>query len=422
MPQHLVASIMSKVWMIEQNYVQSHIPLIANLLNGNGVVLADDKNNAEARAKLRPIIIGMGVESRGNQTPISGAAPGSIAVVNLTGALMKQDQWCGPEGTATIGGYIKEADNNPNISAIILRIDSPGGTVDGTETLANTVKNTKKPIVAFVDGMAASAAYWIASACDEIIASSNTDIIGSIGTQISFLDILPALEKNGIKFHEVQSDQSYNKNIEFREALKGNYKPLRENLLNPTNKVFISSVKKNRSGKIDSENEEPFTGTIYLPKQALKAGLIDHIGDFSFAIERATELSRNNSSTTDYTMKINVQAGWAALKSFLGISAEEQNDVQHELTSEQLEQINAQIGKTNDLEAENQRITEANNQLTEKNNDLTAKVQTLTDRVAELEKEPATHTAVLTEEERISASQPKVVNSWEEKANKKVSY
>ncbi len=81
------------------------------------------------------------------------------------------------------------AASNPNIAAIVLQIDSPGGEVSGTQQLADVIKSVQKPVVAFVDGMMASAALWIGSAADEIIASTPQDIIGSIGTMMSFGDM-----------------------------------------------------------------------------------------------------------------------------------------------------------------------------------------------------------------------------------------
>jgi signal peptide peptidase SppA len=415
MPSHILASVIGKVWMIEQNYVQSQIPFLANLLDGKTAQLIDEKTFSEKREALRPFVIGAGPVAGKGGLALSNAAPGSIAVINLTGALMKQDQWCGPEGTATIAGYIKEADANPNISAIILNIDSPGGTVDGTETLANTVKAATKPVVAFVDGMAASAAYWIASACSEIIASSNTDIIGSIGTQISFLDILPSLESRGIKFHEIQADESFNKNVEFREALKGNYKPLKENLLNPTNKVFVAAVTKNREGKLDMEASDVLSGAIYLPKQAIKVGLIDHIGDFNFAVTRATELSRENISSKEHTMKITVKGTWNAIKNILGISAEVTEDTQHDLTAEQLQTMNEKIASATELE---QQIGTLNTEKTE----LQQEISRLKTENEQLKKAVPEATETVAEEETIENGKRKAKNSWDLKAEKKASY
>jgi len=118
---------------------------------------------------------------------------------------MKEDMVCGPAGTATLGRIIQQADNNPNISAIVLHIDSPGGTVDGTEALANIIRNTNKPVVAFADGLMASAALWIGSAANEIIASTDTDEIGSVGVIMRFADWQPHWEKPALTRQQVSA-------------------------------------------------------------------------------------------------------------------------------------------------------------------------------------------------------------------------
>src|SRR5665811_396008 len=119
----------------------------------------------------------------------------SVAVISLDGALMKADQYCGASGMASIGETIKQADNHHNIKGIVLHVDSPGGTVDGTEALSSIIKNTSKPILTFVDGLMASAALWIGSSSDETMASTDTDEIGSVGVLMSFMDIQGYYEK-----------------------------------------------------------------------------------------------------------------------------------------------------------------------------------------------------------------------------------
>ena len=82
-------------------------------------------------------------------------------------------------------------------------VDSPGGQVTGTDLLAEAIKNSATPIVAYIEGMAASAAYWIISGASKIVASSDLDRIGSIGTMLMVEDLKPFFEAQGVKFHEV---------------------------------------------------------------------------------------------------------------------------------------------------------------------------------------------------------------------------
>lgn len=269
----LIRHILSQPWAIDQQYVEANLSWIIALAQGDVHVEIPKEITFSSTS-----LVGAG----GNRIngELNNAQPGSIAVIRLSGPLMKNDQFCGPVGTSTVGSWIKQADKNPNIDGIILVGDSPGGTVDGTEELASIVKGTKKPIVGLVDGLCASAAYWVLSQCDEIIANGQTSTIGSIGTMMSWASVRPLLEKAGVKFHEVYSSMSPDKNRMFTEADGGNYSLLVETLDSIT-KVFHSNVKAGRA----SIDESALTGHTYLSNQAKKIGLIDSIGNMDAAIK-----------------------------------------------------------------------------------------------------------------------------------------
>lgn len=218
----------------------------------------------------------------------SNPVPGVVAVIRIAGAVMKYD-YCGAPGTQTIMDIIDELNANTNVNSIVLHIDSPGGAVDGTQQLANKIAGSAKPIVAYINGMMASAAVWFGAAAKYRIASSSTDMIGSIGTMVRWTDYSKQDEQMGIKEVEVYATASVNKNIETREAMaeKPNYQPLIDNILDPTNDEFISAVKT----FLPAANEDVYTGSIYLAKQAQQMGLIDKIGTLSDAIKMAQQLA-----------------------------------------------------------------------------------------------------------------------------------
>ena len=283
----LINNILKKPWAIDPSYVEGITPFLISLLDGRPM-------NWERISSAMPYAIDARSSSPSN---INAAAPGSIAVISMSGPLMKNDQYCGPVGTATINQWIKDADANVNIDGIILKVDSPGGTVDGTEEMARTIQGTKKPIVTYVDGLAASAAYWIGSSSDEVIANGKTAMIGSIGTMMKFGDIQPVLEKAGIKFHEIYASKSIDKNKAFRDATKdGNYTSLINEILDPLNEVFLSSVQKNRLGKL-SDKENVLTGKTYIATEAKKYGLIDKIGSMDDAIKSIRVMADNKNKT-----------------------------------------------------------------------------------------------------------------------------
>ena len=157
------------------------------------------------------------------------------------------------------------------------------------------------PVLAWFNGTCASAAYYIAAAADEIYASEPTDIVGSIGTMISFADFRELYESAGIKIHEIYADQSQLKNLDFQQALEGNYQRLKEHLLNPYAQTFIDTVKAFRP---QLRQAEAFQGEVYMAGEAIQIGMIDGQRTFAQAIVRVQELiqtrsfNHNNTSMT----------------------------------------------------------------------------------------------------------------------------
>lgn len=125
----------------------------------------------------------------------------SVAVVKLTGMLMKGQSSMGGTSTIQARRDIRQAAANPDVSAILLAVDSPGGTVAGTSDLADEVKaaGKSKPVWAHVEDLCASAAYFVASQASRITVNSRTALIGSIGTMQVVRDYSGMDAKNGIR-------------------------------------------------------------------------------------------------------------------------------------------------------------------------------------------------------------------------------
>lgn len=231
-----------------------------------------------------------------NFTGFDGA---KVAVICVDGPLMKTD-FCGYYGTQSMLSFLKLAENTTSVEQIVLLIDSPGGSVDGTSTFADGVAACAKPVTALIDGLCCSAAYWIASACDEIIATANTNIIGSIGTMIQMVDSSRYQEENGFIVRKYYATESADKNRAFDEALKGDGKLLVKTMLDPINNEFISAVKSNRDGKL---GEGILSGHTFIAKEAIKNGLIDTIKTFDAAMQAIEgKTTKSQSSQKKYTM------------------------------------------------------------------------------------------------------------------------
>jgi signal peptide peptidase SppA len=125
----------------------------------------------------------------------------SVATVRVEGTLMKRSSSLGGSGTVQMRRDIRQAASDPEISAILLAVDSPGGTVAGTDELAQEVRSAtkKKPVMAYVSDLCASAAYWVASQADAIYLNSETALVGSIGTLMTVYDVSKAAAEAGVE-------------------------------------------------------------------------------------------------------------------------------------------------------------------------------------------------------------------------------
>lgn len=300
---NLLRTILSSVWMIDATTLRASAPLVVRLMKGESVSFQDGEKD------VRPFALWQ--RSNVRYYNYNDAPPGSVAVHPIIGTITKYDQYCGPSGTETLMKEMSKADNHKNIGAHLMEIESGGGEATNIETVARFIKNEiKKPVIAWYNGVAASAAYYIAAAADEIYASEDTDMVGSIGTLISFADFTQFFEEQGIKIHEVYADQSSLKNLDFKKALEGDYDLLKKNLLNPYAQAFIDTVKEFRPQITKSE---VYKGEIYLTKDAINIGLIDGKKTWEEASGRALMLAQNfhNQNTANMSIKkINALLGY----------------------------------------------------------------------------------------------------------------
>lgn len=125
----------------------------------------------------------------------------SIARIPIRGTLMKSASSFGGQSTVQMRRDIRQAAAEETVSGILLEIDSPGGTLAGTDDLASEVAAARrqKPVWAFIEDLGASAAYYVASQADMIFANSPTAVVGSIGTVQVVYDYSAAAEQEGVK-------------------------------------------------------------------------------------------------------------------------------------------------------------------------------------------------------------------------------
>ena len=209
----------------------------------------------------------------------SKAPEGSVAVIPLRGDMMKEGTMCG-YGTEEIAAVIREAADTRNIIGIRLDIDSGGGAVDAIPPMLDAIAYSQ-----------ASAAYYVASHCDSIVAVNNISAeFGSIGVMMQFPDYAKYYEQKGIKIHTIYSDLSDYKNAPFEAARKGDYKAIKQEMLNPLALQFQEAVKAHRK-ELKQDVDGILNGRVFYARQALDYGLIDRIGTVDTATEEVRRLS-----------------------------------------------------------------------------------------------------------------------------------
>ncbi|MEK6923534.1 MAG: signal peptide peptidase SppA [Nanoarchaeota archaeon] len=186
-----------------------------------------------------------------------------------------------------IKDLIKEANSDPIIKAIILEINSPGGTVVASQEIAQEVEEAKKPTVAFIREVGASGAYWIASEAD-IIVASEASITGSIGVTSSYLQFAGLFEDYGVTYERLVSGNLKDAGSPYKELTPAERDYL-QSKINKIHNLFVSEVAENRKmtkTKVDSLA----TGEIWLGLEAKEIGLVDEVGDKDAAQKAAEKL------------------------------------------------------------------------------------------------------------------------------------
>lgn len=185
---------------------------------------------------------------------------------------------------------IKEYVKDPSIKAIVLRIDSPGGAVAPAQEIYEEIRKAvkKKKVVVSMGSVAASGGYYIASPATKIVANPGT-LTGSIGVIMEVPNIEGLMNKLGIKTEVVKSGRHKDIASLFR-GIKKEEREILQNVLDNVHEQFIKAVADGRKMLYD-DVKRIADGRIFTGEQALKAGLIDELGNLEDALQTAAKLT-----------------------------------------------------------------------------------------------------------------------------------
>lgn len=277
---NILSEMLRGVWMIDPLYAHQYFPLVHKMLLGDIPIVPalDNPSDQKMIAQTKPVMRGVNntVDPYDVHWYPEEITDPSVFVMDIIGPITKYNQFCGPAGMKTKGEWLKTADKHPNIFAHILRIDSGGGEAYACRLMGEVIQSLDKPVFAFVEGMAASAAYWIASSCAHICASSAMDRVGSIGTFITVADYKAWYEKEGIRLVEVYATKSKDKNRDYLDAIAGDTSRMQK-LVDQFNEYFIGQVSTSRQDSLKKDESVWGTGEMFFSPEANKIGLVDEI-------------------------------------------------------------------------------------------------------------------------------------------------
>lgn len=273
---NILRAILSEPWAVSSEFFHAMQPVIDEMIKGNAQDLAQFSNQYKPQILTR-----------------SGF---NIGLLPIQGAITRAD-YCGDMGTESMSVQLQEWAEDLDIVGVILNINSPGGSVSFTENLANQIKSFPKPIIAYVSGNGASAAYWLASSANKVYLSAETDMVGSIGTMISFQKRIKDGQHAVYDYVSVYADESFDKNAAFDEMLKGKNDRVKSEFLNPLNSVFLNHVQSSRL----NVNPDALHGKMYLANQSIEMGLADGIRSVDQVIDEIITMSQNQSNMSIFS-------------------------------------------------------------------------------------------------------------------------
>lgn len=223
-------------------------------------------------------------------------AAGAVAVLPLFGSIFPRanlmTEMSGATSAERFGTAFRSALADPSVVALVLDVDSPGGAVQGVPELADLIYGARgqKPIVAIADHLAASAAYWIATAADELMVTPSGEV-GSIGVFAAHEDVSRALDQEGVTVNLISAGKF---------KTEGNpYQPLSEEAraaiqarVDDYYGLFVKAVARGRGVSVADVRGGFGEGRVVGATEAVRLGMADKIGTLDDAIARAAKLAR----------------------------------------------------------------------------------------------------------------------------------
>ena len=253
-----------------------------------GVYLSLQPSSCTAKSTFEKPSLALGGKSKKNNE-------GGIAWIKVRGVISEEDSnspFSRPSSASYISKRIREAAKEDRVKAIVLDINSPGGTVASVQDIYNELLQAKekgKKVVALFRDVAASGGFYIAMAADKIVAEPGT-ITGSVGVIMQSGNVTKLFDKIGIEMTPITSGKYKDIGSAYREMTPAE-KEILQDMVNDTYSQFLAAVKTGRPNVTEENMTEYTDGRVFTGKRALELGFIDKLGGEETARLLAGELA-----------------------------------------------------------------------------------------------------------------------------------
>jgi protease-4 len=243
----------------------------------------------------------------GDSKALSMFAGDGVGVLQIEGTI---------DDSQTVLAELRRLREMPWVKAIVVRIDSPGGAVAPTQEIFEEILRSKKqkPFIASMGGMATSGGYYIAAACDRIIANPGT-LTGSIGVIMQLTNIEELMKKVGVRGVNVKSGPNKDIGSPF-QPLSPEAREILQSLVDNVHSQFVAAVAKGR-GMEEAQVRKLADGRIYSGAQAQQLGLVDQFGTLQDAIDFAAKRAGIETEPAIYQSRPEQERWWERM--FMGI-------------------------------------------------------------------------------------------------------
>lgn len=298
--QLLIAQFMGMPWAMEAQRLQTMAAVLGRWSSG---MQAASETLASVRADHAAI------EARRGDAQRAGG--GAIAVLPLYGIVAQRasmvDDVSGPGGTSTqrFTLALREAIADDTIGGILIDIDSPGGSVYGVGELADEIYQARKskPIFAFANSLAASAAYWIGASASEFYITSGGEV-GSIGVYAVHEDYSAALEADGIKVTLVKAGK-YKAEGNSAEPLSPDARDYMQSRIDSYYSAFVRGVARGRGVGVDHVRDGMGQGRVLGAQDAKAANMVNDVDTFDGVVSRLAKQVRANAGAKSGARSMN---------------------------------------------------------------------------------------------------------------------